>query len=74
MIVMWPVPVLIWLLANTVGNVPGKIRFKLLIVPEVKGGRLEIRQGTIYVDGADEVVLWGSVATSFKATGTGHGF
>lgn len=55
-----------WMLANTVGDVAGKIRFKLLVVPEVKGGRCEIRQGTIYVDGADEVVLWGSVATSFR--------
>ena len=55
-----------WLLANTVGNVPGKIRFRLLVVPEVKGGRCEIRQGTIYVHDADEVVLWGSVATSFR--------
>ena len=55
-----------WMLANTVGDVAGKIRFKLLVVPEVKGGRCEIRQGTIYVEGADEVVLWGSVATSFR--------
>ena len=55
-----------WLLANTVGDVPGKIRFKLLVVPEVKGGRCEIRQGTIHVSGADEVVLWGSAATSFR--------
>ena len=55
-----------WLLANSVDGVQGKIRFKLLVVPEVKGGRCEIRQGTIYVDGADEVVLWGSVATSFR--------
>ena len=55
-----------WHLANTWKDVEGKVRFKLLVVPEVKGGRLEIRQGTIYVDGADEVVLWGSAATSFR--------
>ena len=55
-----------WLLANTWKDVEGKVRFKLLILPEVKGGRLEIRQGTISVDGADEVVLWGSAATSFR--------
>ena len=55
-----------WCLANTWKDVEGKVRFKLLVVPEVKGGRLEIRQGTICVDGADEVVLWGSVATSFR--------
>lgn len=54
-----------WALANSWMDIPGRVRFKLLIVPEVKGGRLEIRQGTIYVTGADEVVIWGSVATSF---------
>lgn len=52
--------------ANSWEDVPGKIRFKLLVVPEMKGGRMEIRQGTIYVADADEVILWGSVATSFK--------
>ena len=52
--------------ANSWKDVPGQIRFKLFVIPEVRGGRTEIRQGTIYVANADEVVLWGSVATSFK--------
>ena len=47
-------------------DVPGKVRFRLQVVPEAKGGRVEIRHGTIYVRDADEVVLWGSVATSFR--------
>ena len=55
-----------WLLANSWKDVPGNVRFKLLIVPEMKGGRMEMRHGTVIVTGADEVVLWGSVATSFK--------
>ena len=47
-------------------GVPGAIRFRALLAADVKGGSVRADNGCLIVTGADEVVLWCSVATSFR--------
>jgi len=47
-------------------DVPGCIRFRGVLQADATGGRTGTANGCLVVEGADEVVLWCSVATSFK--------
>ncbi|SFC03546.1 alpha-L-fucosidase 2 [Parapedobacter composti] len=64
-------------LAGTSGDFEGKVGkvgFKGIVRPVVKGGRLMAGEDAITVEGADEVVLYISIGTNFKKYNdlTGH--
>ena len=47
-------------------GVDGCVRFCTRLKPTVKGGTVRSDNGVLFVEGADEVVLWCSAATSFR--------
>ena len=47
-------------------GVDGCVRFCVRLKPVVKGGTVRSDNGVLFVEGADEAVLWCSAATSFK--------
>ena len=47
-------------------GVGGCVRFCTRLKPMVKGGAVHSDNGVLFVEGADEVVLWCSAATSFR--------
>ena len=47
-------------------NKVGKVRFKSLIQPVLKGGKLLANGNRLEIQGADEVILYISIATNFK--------
>lgn len=51
---------------GSVDNKIGKIRFKTVAVPVLKGGKLTSTKDKLNISGADEVVLYVSIATNFK--------
>ncbi len=48
------------------GGTAGCVRFCVRLKPTVKGGKVRADNGVLFVEGADEAVLWCSAATSFK--------
>ena len=47
-------------------GVGGSVRFCTRLKPTVKGGTVRADNGVLFVEGADEAVLWCSAATSFR--------
>ncbi|HVJ36579.1 MAG TPA: glycoside hydrolase family 95 protein [Stenotrophomonas sp.] len=47
-------------------GIEGKLSFALRVLPLAKGGKVSVRGGRIRVEGADELVLLLSAATSYK--------
>ena len=47
-------------------GVGGCVRFCVRLKPTVKGGTVRSDNGVLFVEGADEAVLWCSAATSFR--------
>ena len=47
-------------------GVDGCVRFCVRLAPTVKGGTSRADNGVLFVEGADETVLWCSAATSFR--------
>lgn len=54
------------LLPTAMFGTPGAIRLHSRLRPELKGGRAWADNGVLFVEGADEVTLWYSAATSFR--------
>ncbi|MDQ0065110.1 glycoside hydrolase family 95 protein [Chryseobacterium lathyri] len=52
--------------SGSVDNKIGKINFKMVAFPVLKGGKLTSIENQLYVSGADEVVIYVSIATNFK--------
>ncbi|GAA4159567.1 glycoside hydrolase family 95 protein [Chryseobacterium ginsenosidimutans] len=52
--------------SGSVDNKIGKINFKTVAVPVLKGGKLTSTQDQLNISGADEVVIYVSIATNFK--------
>jgi alpha-L-fucosidase 2 len=52
--------------SGSVDNKIGKINFKTVVVPVLKGGKLTSTQDQLTISGADEVVIYISIATNFK--------
>ncbi|WP_027379581.1 glycoside hydrolase family 95 protein [Chryseobacterium daeguense] len=52
--------------SGSVDNKIGKINFKTVAVPVLKGGKLTSTQDRLEISGADEVVIYVSIATNFK--------
>ncbi|KAB7772439.1 glycoside hydrolase family 95 protein [Xanthomonas maliensis] len=47
-------------------GIDGKLRFALRVLPRVTGGRLDVERDRLRIDGADEVVLLLTAATSYR--------
>ncbi|SDQ17756.1 alpha-L-fucosidase 2 [Chryseobacterium soldanellicola] len=52
--------------SGSVDNKIGKINFKTVAVPVLKGGKLTSTKDQLEISGADEVVIYLSIATNFK--------
>lgn len=52
--------------SGSVDNKTGKINFKTVAVPVLKGGKLTSTKDQLDITGADEVVIYVSIATNFK--------
>ncbi|AZA53391.1 glycosyl hydrolase family 95 catalytic domain-containing protein [Chryseobacterium sp. G0201] len=52
--------------SGSVDNKIGKINFKTVVVPVLKGGKLTSTQDQLNISGTDEVVIYVSIATNFK--------
>lgn len=52
--------------SGSVDNKTGKINFKTVAFPVLKGGKLTSTKDQLEISGADEVVIYVSVATNFK--------
>lgn len=52
--------------SGSVDNKIGKINFKTVAVPVLKGGKLTSTQDQLNISGADEVIIYVSIATNFK--------
>ncbi|MEY8761405.1 glycoside hydrolase family 95 protein [Chryseobacterium tongliaoense] len=52
--------------SGSVDNKTGKINFKTVAVPVLKGGKLTSTGNQLNISGADEVVIYVSIATNFK--------
>lgn len=52
--------------SGSAGNKTGKIKFKTAAIPVVKGGKLTFSKDQLNIAGADEVVIYVSIATNFK--------
>ena len=51
---------------SSVHGTEGCVRFRVRLKPTVKGGKVRADNGVLFVEGADEAVLWCSAATSFR--------
>ena len=47
-------------------GVPGAVRACAILAADAKGGTVRVDNGCLVVEGADEVVIWCSAATSFR--------
>lgn len=47
-------------------NKVGKINFKTIVHPVIKGGQIYSKDAQLVISGADEVILYVSIATNFK--------
>ncbi|MCQ9641494.1 glycoside hydrolase family 95 protein [Chryseobacterium sp. WG14] len=52
--------------SGSADNKTGRINFKTVAFPVLKGGKLTSTENQLYVSGADEVVIYISIATNFK--------
>lgn len=52
--------------SGSVDNKIGKIKFKTVALPVLKGGKLTSTKDQLEISGADEVVIYVSIATNFK--------
>ena len=52
--------------AGSVDNKAGKINFKTVVLPVLKGGKVTMSQDQLQISGADEVVIYITIATNFK--------
>ncbi|SFT60204.1 alpha-L-fucosidase 2 [Chryseobacterium formosense] len=52
--------------SGSVDNKIGKINFKTVAFPVLKGGELTSTKDQLHISGADEVVIYVSIATNFK--------
>ncbi len=52
--------------SSSIDNKTGKINFKIVALPVLKGGKLTSSKDKIEISGADEVVIYVSIATNFK--------
>jgi len=52
--------------SGSADNKIGRINFKTIAVPVLKGGKLTSTENQLHVSGADEVVIYVSIATNFK--------
>ncbi|MFP3591415.1 glycosyl hydrolase family 95 catalytic domain-containing protein [Chryseobacterium sp. SIMBA_038] len=52
--------------SGSVDNKIGKINFKTIVFPVLKGGKLNSTDDQLQISGADEVVIYVSIATNFK--------
>ncbi|CAH0296776.1 glycoside hydrolase family 95 protein [Chryseobacterium sp. Bi04] len=52
--------------SGSADNKTGRINFKTIAVPVLKGGKLTSTENQLHVSGADEVVIYVSIATNFK--------
>lgn len=52
--------------SGSVDNKTGKINFKTVAFPVLKGGKLTSTKDQLHISGADEVVIYISIATNFK--------
>jgi alpha-L-fucosidase 2 len=52
--------------SGSVDNKTGKINFKTVAFPVLKGGKLTSTKDQLEISGADEVVIYVSIATNFK--------
>jgi alpha-L-fucosidase 2 len=52
--------------SGSVDNKIGKINFKTVAIPVLKGGKLTSTKDQLNISGADEVVIYVSIATNFK--------
>ena len=52
--------------SSSIDNKTGKINFKTVALPVLKGGKLTSSKDKLEIAGADEVVIYVSIATNFK--------
>ncbi|MGO4708437.1 glycoside hydrolase N-terminal domain-containing protein [Chryseobacterium sp. 2TAF14] len=52
--------------SGSADNKIGKIKFKTIAIPVLKGGKLTSSKDKLDISGADEVVIYVSIATNFK--------
>jgi alpha-L-fucosidase 2 len=52
--------------SGSLDNKTGKINFKTVAFPVLKGGKLTSTKDQLHISGADEVVIYVSIATNFK--------
>jgi len=52
--------------SSSADNKIGRINFKTIAVPVLKGGKLTSTENQLHISGADEVVIYVSIATNFK--------
>lgn len=52
--------------SSSIANKTGKINFKTVAFPVLKGGKLTSSKDKLEISGADEVVIYISIATNFK--------
>lgn len=52
--------------SGSADNKTGKINFKTVVLPVLKGGKLSSEENQLQISGADEVVIYVSIATNFK--------
>lgn len=52
--------------SSSIDNKTGKINFKTVALPVLKGGKLTSSKDKLEISGADEVVIYVSIATNFK--------
>lgn len=52
--------------SGSVDNKIGKINFKTIAVPVLRGGKLTSKNDRLEISGADEVIIYISIATNFK--------
>ncbi|MDR6403200.1 MULTISPECIES: glycosyl hydrolase family 95 catalytic domain-containing protein [Chryseobacterium] len=52
--------------SGSADNKIGKINFKTVAVPVLKGGKLTSTENQLNISGADEVIIYVSIATNFK--------
>ncbi|GHA74971.1 glycoside hydrolase family 95 protein [Pontibacter akesuensis] len=53
--------------SGDVDNKKGKVKFQAQVQPQVKGGKVSATDNTLQITGADEAVIYVSMATNFKS-------
>ncbi len=52
--------------SSSIDNKTGKINFKTVVLPVLKAGKLTSERDKLEISGADEVIIYVSIATNFK--------